>query len=481
MKSISPELAELARFSVETAWEDLPAPVVHETKRLLLDSIGCALAGIAIDPGKIAVALARRLGGPPEASIIGVGDKVSCSSAVLANGQLVNAADYDALPGGGHTPPYIVPPPLAIAEMTGASGKELILATAIGFEIASRMSLATRTYLPSEKPGWGPSTVRTGYAYCNFGAAAGAGKILKFNREKMANTLGLAGHLCQVLTWGTQGATLDGSGPMTKYGVPGWQNTGGVMAALLAEMGYMGDTMVLNPEAGFWHFCGYGDWHPERIVDGIGKTWQFITVNYKLYPSCRTTHAPLECFLRIMEHNHLTSEEIESVRVFGPQIPKDIESSKSLDTHFGLQGFFKKREINSVLDIQFSIPNVFAIAANRLPVGMEWQDLDRVKTPEILDFARKVSFHFYPEENKNLKINTVEVLARGKVYKGEVKTGVRGSPIKGLQMTDEELAEKFRHNASRILTRDKVEGAIKTIFELEKTRNIQGLIPLITL
>jgi len=91
---------ELASFAVDTKYEDLPVSVVHEAKLLLLDSIGCALAAITTDKGKMSLALARRLGGPPESSIIGMGGKVSCSSAALANGELICTLDFDVLTAG---------------------------------------------------------------------------------------------------------------------------------------------------------------------------------------------------------------------------------------------------------------------------------------------------------------------------------------------------------------------------------------------
>ena len=117
---------ELAKFAAEIKFEDLPQTVVHEAKRVLLDSIGCALAGIAVDKGKIPVELARRSGGSPESSIIGVGGKVSCSNAAFANGELINALDYDTiLVPPGHVTPYVIPAPLAVAESVGASGSFL--------------------------------------------------------------------------------------------------------------------------------------------------------------------------------------------------------------------------------------------------------------------------------------------------------------------------------------------------------------------
>ncbi len=118
---------QLVSFSLETNFNDLPGAVVHEVKCILLDSIGCGLAGLSVDKGKISVALARRLGGLPESTIIGIGDQVSCTSAGFANGELINALDYDALlHPGGHISPNVIPASLALAETKGTSGKDFI-------------------------------------------------------------------------------------------------------------------------------------------------------------------------------------------------------------------------------------------------------------------------------------------------------------------------------------------------------------------
>jgi 2-methylcitrate dehydratase PrpD len=441
---------EIASFVVDTRYEDLPAPVVHETKLLLLDSIGGGLAGTTADPGKMAIALAKRLGGPKESSIIGVGDKVSCTNAVFANGQLINTPDYDALMPGGHAPAYIIPPALAMAECNGASGRELILATALGFEVAARLASA----LPSASPiglqafRWQD---RAGYAHCNFGASAGAGKLLKLDRDRMTHALGIAGHLCQVLTWVR--SSFSEHRPMTKYGVPGWQNTGGVMAALLAEMGYMGDTTVFDPaEQGFWKFAGYEGWNPDKAREGLGKTWTFNRVNYKPYPCCRVLHPALECLMSIMEKNHLKPQDIEGIRGY---LPRTVEAP-----------IFTNRELTNIVDIQFGLPYILAVVAYGVKVGIEWQDMDTVRDPKMLKFAEKVTLHVHPETDTNPQLTALEVSAKGQVFKEE-KTLPRGVAAPGLKMTDEELIEKFRHNAAKVLTEEKTKGAIKALMELE--------------
>jgi len=464
---------ELARFAVETKYEELPKPIVHEAKRTLLDSIGCALAATITDKGKMSTALARRFGGPPESSIIGTGDKVSCCSAAFANGELIMAMDYDALIiPGGHVPPHVIPALLAIAESGGASGKDLILATVLAHEIAVRVASALPSFYHFEGSGaeevrWAP---RHGHAYCNFGAAAGAGKLLRLSQDEMLHALGIAGCLCSVLI--QQKFSFSTHRPMTKYGVPGWQSTGAVIAALLAKMGYIGDTTVFDTEYGFWKFSGYAEWIPDSVMEGIGKIWHFSKVHYKPYPCCLMLHTVLDCFTTIIAQNNLMPEDIESVKAFcHPTVELPV---------------FMSSELVDIVDAQFCAAYVFAVAAYRVKVGAEWQDWDTMKNQKILEFMKKVSCRGHPEYGKRqLKdpassLGMVEVLSKGKTLKEE-RIYSRGTPGTDVQITDEELVEKFRHNASRILNRDKIERAIKTILELETTENISVLMKQVTL
>ncbi len=77
---------ELARFAAETRWEDLPESIIDETKKVLMEHVGVGLAAISTDKGKLAAAIGRKLGGPSESTIIGLGDRVSVTSAALATG-----------------------------------------------------------------------------------------------------------------------------------------------------------------------------------------------------------------------------------------------------------------------------------------------------------------------------------------------------------------------------------------------------------
>ena len=476
---------ELARFAVETKWEDLPASIVKETKLVLMEHIGCALGALSTDKGKMMAALGRRFGGPPESSIIGLGDKVSCSNAALANGELFLTLDYSDIIAGGHDGVYVIPTVLAIAETVGASGKDLILATAIGLEISARLARAVGrhniTPQDIQRQKDSPRGL-TGNAYSNFGAAAGAGRFLKFDEGKTLHAMGIAGHLCMVLSYGRWGA--GGYRYMAKYGVPGWQSTGAVTAVLLAEMGYTGDTTVLDdPERGFCYYVGYPNWYPDEITDDLGKTWCFnYRLHYKPYPCCGVFHSTLDCFCDIIEQNNLMPEEIESVKVFGrggmmgpPRTGSPLPARNQPE---GISG------------AQFNMPYNIAVAAHRIRRGVEWLEPDTMQNPEILKFMDKITAAADPDYmNKYMKemekdplsaLAKVEVAARGKTFVAE-RNHRKGTTGTEAAATDEDIIGKFRHNAVRILTKDKINRAVETLLKLEKTDNISRLIHQITL
>jgi len=256
---------ELADFVEKTKFSDLPEHLVNDSKLSLLDSIGCAIRGQSSECGRISVELARRLGGPEESSIIGTNDKVSCTNAAFANGQLISALDCHPM-GAMHDVPSIIAAPISLIEKVLTSGKELILSIALGLEITRRIADAA----PLE-----------GISASVFGAAAGAGKILKLSRETLAHAIGLAGYICPPDT----AMKFVSSHPisMVKYGPTGWVAQAGVTSAILANMGFTGDTKIFETNWNYWKFTGKKKWDTTDILTGLGTEWQ-THVEFKLYP-----------------------------------------------------------------------------------------------------------------------------------------------------------------------------------------------------
>jgi 2-methylcitrate dehydratase PrpD len=458
------ETRELVRFAAETRFESLSAEAVHETKRAILDSVGCALGGATVDKGRISVRVARSLGGPAESTVIGFGDRVSVAAAAFANGELINALDMDCMLAPAHVTPFIVSAPLALGEQRKASGRDLVLAVALGHELSTRIGRALRSPLIEESGTYRPRDV-LGFSQATIGGAIGAAKIAGLDQERMLHAAGLAGHMAPVPTLKKWMTTAPSS--MDKYLPSGWTSMGEVTAVLLAEAGYAGDTAVLDGEYGFWRFFGAGRWDREALLRGLGKEWQCREISYKPYPCCRMVHGAMDGLLEIMRENGLRAAEIESIRVLArPMINGEVWTNDRLATH---------------IDAQFVIPYIFSVLAHGVPY-LDWQQPAAMNSPPVLAFMKKVTFGPHPEFGKawlkdpRSHLWSVEVSARGRSFKREGLWEKGDYYPEDSRMKDEELEAKFRENASRTLPPERIDAAVRTLFEIEKVRDIGELL-----
>ncbi len=461
----------LADFVVQTSYEDLPLSAVTEAKRVILDSIGCALAGMGIQKGKLSVELARRLGGPAQSSIIGVPQKVSPTNAAFANGELISALDYDCvLRPATHVTPFVLPPALALAEGASASGRQLILATVLGHEISSRVASGICHFdgnAESQKTSQ-PVLARApihGYSVNAFGSAAVAGKMLGLDSEKMANCLGIAGYNAPMQA--SSQRNHSGTDAMIKWASAGWVAQGGATAALLAEAGYTGDTGVLDGSYSFWRFSGSDGWDPEVVVNNLGQDWRITGVKYKRFPCCGVI--PLDLFLSIMEENRLAPGEIEDVEVL-------------MDSHAAMP-LWRNRQITNEVQAQFSVAYNIAMAALGIPRGIEWQSPASMTSFEVEALVRRIRVGVHPDHAKPASrpaagsIARIVVSARGKVYAGET-AGVsesRRPAFAGEGAKDAFLDDKFRHNAAYTLSTGQIEDALTSIRKLENVSDVAVL------
>ncbi len=452
----------LAEFIAESKYEDLPEAVVHEARRVFLDSVGCALAGMETDKGRISVELVRRSGGAPEASVIGAGIHTSCANAAFANGELFSALDFEAmLVPATHVAPFVMPAALAIGESRRASGKDLILSMVLGHELTSRVAsgLSSGRGVLKEGPDGRMQVFRPpahGYSANAFGSVAGAGKMLRLDARKMANALGIAGYNAPMQV----GAQWHHSGTacLVKWGSAGWTAQEGATAALLAEIGYTGDTDVLDGEYGFWRFAGSLEWKPEAVVKDLGKSWYIVDTEYKFFPCCGLTTGPLGCFDSILETHKLLPEEIQEIKVWmhpNSQMP-----------------IWRNRIIENEVQAQYSVAYAFAVAAHRIPRGFEWQTAAAMKNPGFRGFMDKVTVAVH-QDYQNGKAGSsmpvrVDVVARGQTF-SEERSAPRG---KDARPSDSALVDKFQHNALPVLGPRRTAELIEALWALEKAPDL---------
>lgn len=453
----------LARFSAGLDCAALPEAVRSEVKRLLLDTIACGLGGFDLDKGRLSLALTLAAGGTPEATIFGTNAKVPAAAAAFANGELMNALDYCALQPPAHVTPYVIPSTLAVAEVEHASGAELLAGLAVSLELACRVAdslgnlRATKGGLPLQSFGVGCT---------QFGATAGAARILRLDPEKMAHALGLAGYSAAIASHVKYNHTIHVG--MAKYGPSGQTAQTGVQTARLAAMGYRGDTTVMEGKYGFWAMNGSPacDW--DKLTGGLGEQWAFEAIGFKYWPCCGSHQAPLDAFEAIIDRHGLAADEITKVIVCNEAL---VGLPKYVST-----------DIQDHVEAASSLPYNIAVAAHRVPWGPKWQSRETLARQDIRAFMSKVTHQVYERSEetrhedlvidgrRNLRRRPalVEVHARGEVYQHAVEFArwmTNDAPES--RATDEDLARKFMACADGVLEVAQAEAAVEAILSLE--------------
>jgi 2-methylcitrate dehydratase PrpD len=459
---------------IKIRFGDLSKEDINTIKLMLLDSVGCALGSYVSDRSKFAIELTKEFGGNSQATIIG-SHLTSYALAAFANGELINSLDYEILgPLSGHICPYVTPSCLAIAEKVHASGKELIIAVALAHEIGGRIlsSLAQHKILIDEPPYY-EDAQRFSYAETIFGGVAGACKLLRLEPLKTLNALGIAGATTPVpavMKW----QYTSGPAIMVKYNAwSGWVSQLATVAALLAEKGLTGDTTILDGEWGFWKIVGSPFFNVENLLEGLGKVWHVKEIDFKPYPTCRLNHAGIEGINRIMQQHEVKPEEIEEITVRGDPL---LKTPNRMNT-----------EVESFVDLQFSNVNVFSLAAfyGNSP-SPAWQMPVTYDNPRIKGLSKKVKIETHPRSENLITSRIragklpvfwdtiVEITDRGgKKFTTEITTP-KGTPDN--PMTETELVEKFRNNASySILASSRVEQIIEIMKCLEKVDDVTEL------
>jgi 2-methylcitrate dehydratase PrpD len=461
-------IERLASFTADTNYDRLPDIVVQESKRIILDSFGCALAAIDEPKGHIGIDYGRMLGGTQDhAHIIGFGAKTSVIGAAFANAELINALDFDAVLPPGPVTPYVLPGALAIAESRGSSGKSLLEAVALSHEMSYRIGKAM-DYLRDTKDGKVDPPKVYGYSSTIFGATAAIMKLKGLSYETMSEGLGIAGCIAPV---NSQVAWFQHAPSSTlKYLLGGLLAQSAMTAAHMGELGHRGDKLVLDDrEYGFARFIGTRRWEAASITDGLGAHWRFTKEQaYKPYPHCRILHALLDTMTEIMETNDIRASEIEHMKAW-------VEG-------FVEQPVWLNRDIAHVHDAQFSIAHGLAMGAQRIPPGKRWQDPDVVFSPAVLRLMDKIEHEVHPDYVQLLTTQgasrpaRLEIRARGQVFAGE-RRYPKGSPSPepGSRMSDAELIEKFERNAEGAISNAARAEVIDMVMNIEDHRNIHAL------
>ena len=436
---------KIAEYVVNTSLEDFPPEAIVAAKAAITDCLGCALAGSKEPLADILAGYLTGLGGRPAATVIGRGFKTSAPEAGLINGAMSHALDYDDITFITKTHPsaVLIPAALPVAEEVGASGRDMLLAYLVGFEVACAVGDAISPAYYDDL-GWHP----TGPLGA-LGAAAAASRLLGLDAEQTAMAISLGASQASGLR--------QNFGTMTKPFHAGHACKSGITAAKLVLAGFTAGTDALEGRFGFMRaFSGGADYDPEKAATSLGSRCFMVEsgVEIKKYPCCGSAHLALDATAMIQQREALNAADIERIEVrvdFDP--PRSLIHSRPKE---GLEGKFSMQ---------------YCLAAELLDgrVGMSSFTDEQVMRPEAQELIPKIEMKRHPgfegQTSWTEAYNEVEIhLKDGRVLTQRADRATTGA-LRGA--TVEEVRTKFMDTATIALTGENAAATLEMLDHLE--------------
>ncbi|MGH3001946.1 MAG: MmgE/PrpD family protein, partial [Gaiellaceae bacterium] len=353
------QVERLARFACARSWEDLSGEARAALKIRVLDALGCALGALDGPPVRGIGALVEELGGSPLCTLIG-GGRTAPDRAALHNGAAVRYLDFNDsyfAPGETCHPSDNLAPVLAAAEYAGASGRELLTALAVAYQVQCRLS----DEAPVRAKGF-DHTTQGAYA-----AAAGAAKALGLGETEAANAVAIAGTALNALRVTRTGALSQWKGlayPFTAFGA--------VEAALLAARGISGPAEVFEGNKGFAEAIA-GPFE----IDWEGEDLERVTRTFlKRFNAEIHSQSALEALLELCAAHTVDPARVERIELETFQVAYDIIGG-------GEEG--GKKQIRTKEQADHSLPYLLSVALLDGQVMPEQFASERIVRADVQD------------------------------------------------------------------------------------------------
>ena len=446
----------LADFAVDVTYEQIPGEVIGKMKASLLDSIGCCLYGVTLPWTKSVQAMIEDEGAEPIASIFGANKKTSVAGAALINGTAGHAFELDDIHKESivHAGSIAIPTLIAFSELNGkTSGKELLTAMTVGYELGTRIGNAATMELFFK--GFHPQGTSGVFV-----AAAIAGKMLKLDKRLMQHCLGIAGSQAGGLMAAQEGATV-------KRFHSGRAAQSGVYSALLAKKGLTGIDDVLEASYGGYLSTYSGKPNAKRLTEDLGVVWEAGKVGYKLHACVTSIHTALDAFAGLIKEYCLTPDLIKQV---------DVGLSPMTYTHCAWE--YKGQSVTAA---QMNLFYGMAVIAFDGVAFVRQYSEDVILQPHLMNFIKRVRAHVDQEieamgpafrHASRVTVTTVD----GRSFTREILHR-HGSPEHPLSYED--VKYKFRNVASVCLSQVDLERVIELTETIDQLDSIHELIDLL--
>lgn len=441
---------QMATFAARLTYRDLPAQVVHEAKRRVIDSIGCALAAFRAAPCRIAREIAREIRTRRSATLWGTAWKTSPDLAAFANGTMVRFLDYNDtyLSKEPAHPSDNLSAALAVAEAEGADGRAFLTALVIAYEIQCRLCDAAAL----RPRGWDHVT------YGPFSSALAAAKLMRLSPDQMVQAINLAGVSNIALR-----QTRVGNLSMWKGCAFANAARNGLFAAELARRGMTGPSPLFEGEKGF--FSGVSGRF--RLAPfGSKGPFKILETYIKYYPAEYHAQSAIEAALRL--RSACPPREVKSIRVRTFDVGFEIIAKDP-----------EKWRPQNRETADHSLPYLVAVAWADGEVGSAQFTDKRIRDPRLRSLIRKISVSADPTFSRaypGAMPNEIEVRSvEGRLHRFRV-TIPKGHPKRPL--TDAELEEKFIRLTRGKLPTERAGRLLDRLWKLETLNSMGDLVSL---
>lgn len=436
MTKVSLEKVEtLAQWIAGLGDTDIPDEVVCHAALIVADTVGCMIGSQDQRHVRSYVKALHVTAGGGQATVIGTDWRPDVASAAAANCFAADALEFsDSLLS--HPALTAVPVALALGEWLAATGLEVLRAVVVGYEAGVRFGralvgpTASGEILPSQ------------WAWQGFIAAAAAASLLQLPPERIVDAFGHVSATTPVpvdmyrngfpLSWGK-----------TSYAE---QTRAGLVAALLAQVGFAGSPGLIVGHYGYARSGGYRGLDSDELTAELGQRWLTLENQFKRYPACRMTHAAYEASLSARNRlGGMPPEQIASIEV---------------STVAEVADWLVDADPAAVVDATFSIPYIVAVGLLGID-SQNWYHRSTFTHPTVRAMALKVSCTSeakagggfpYPAHVRLIRHDGISIEGHCRAPRG---------------LTDNaELQAKFVAQTEQMLGRDGAEDAWQTLMDL---------------
>jgi 2-methylcitrate dehydratase len=446
-----PALAEtLARYAASLKYEDIPEDVVRIAKRTILDTIGCAFGGYDAGPSKIAIKLAGDITARQPATVLISGVKTSPDLAVFANGVMIRYLDFNdafvSLTHGAGHPSDTIAALLSPAEANGRSGRDLITATVLAYEVFCKIA-DVFDYLGN---GIDHSTI-TGTA-----AVVGAGRLVGLTPEQMVQAIGI--------TVGGNTATRQGRSDA----LSNWKAFAAadacrkaIFSVELAQQGMTGPNKVFEGSYGFFKVMGKKSAEPPQLGEPFGIRRAFT----KRFPLGQFSQTVAQAAVEARPFFNSADDIAEvGIRVSHSAIKIMADSPEKW-----------KPQTHETAD--HSIPYAAGLVLMYGNIAPEYYEDPYLHDARLLDLVSRIKV--VPSEEADRTENEFNLCEMEVVLKSGARRTTRVEYHRGHfknPMTDAEMEEKFRLMAQKHLNAARVDNLLGLLRDIDNEPQISKLI-----